>query len=536
MSYLAYAANRVSRRVPRNSNMAGRGYIPAPYKGLNTRDSLTEIKPGYALLLRNLFPTGQSVELRQGTTRYTDNVLDAAGSSVQSLLATGHEGAGSVRLFALNTAGVLGEITGGMYSGVPLHTFTANARLDHADMNGWTILCNGVDLPAAVQADGTFDATTEFWHGPDLDTTKLHGVTAHKNRLMFLEKDTANLWYGQLQSVRGVLTRFPLSGVSRGSGNAIALASMTVDGGEGTDDRLFIFMASGDVLVYTGRDIASADTWHLSGVYNIPRLVGDSPIANMQGDLLALTEGGIVSMSSLQRTGREGALGAALTTNVYNLLDDVADAFGHLPGWDVLVHKNMLIVNVPTQDGLQLVMNTVTGAWCTFNGMDARCWLEHEGELYFGATDGHVYHALDEDANYTDKANVGTGEFLTWLVQFAYSNFRSTKDKHFKLARLLVEATGSIQYGVGTLLDYDTVHPVPEYGNSISNTQGDWDTSDWDIAEWGSDFARQRLWKSVNQGFGTAVSLYAGGATKGAAVKVHAGECTYEIQQGVLNQ
>ena len=538
MGYLQHAAVRASGKAARQGTR--RSSLPSPVKGLNTRDSLTDIKPGYALNLVNYFPSGQSLELRRGTLRHTERPLP--GASGASSDRPGALGSGAVRnvfsagpdrLYAVSSTGRLVDVTDGDTGTRPLAVFTAGSRLSVADMNDHTILCNGTDFPARIGPAGRL-TSDHGWHAPGLDVHLLSGVLSHKNRLFFLEKGTANLWYGGLFSVQGLLTRFPLSGVARGAGNAVALGDMTVDGGEGPDDRLFVFMESGDVLVYLGSDIASSDTWRLGGVYRLPPLVGDSPLVHLQGDLLALTRGGLVSMSSMQRKGRAGALGSALTTNVFNRVEELADTYGGEVGWDLQVHGNMLLVSVPVPGGLQLVMNTVTGAWCEFKGMDAHSWHSPDGEkLYYGGGDGHVYSALDDRAKGTDHANVGTGQPIEGLVQFAYSNLRIPQSKHFKLARLLVESDAAIDYSAGVATDYDTSLPRASARISAASGSSQWNKAEWNKAEWGSAFARHRPWKAVNR-FAVAVSMWLVSSTKGARVKIHNADLTYEVQQGTL--
>ena len=75
-----------------------------------------------------------------------------------------------------------------------------------------------------------------------------------KNRLFFLEKDSASLWYGDLNAITGPLHKFNLGLVNEEGGNCLALGSLTLDTGVGVDDLLAICMSRGDVLIYAGTD------------------------------------------------------------------------------------------------------------------------------------------------------------------------------------------------------------------------------------------------------------------------------------------
>lgn len=524
MGYLQHAAQRGRTRHPRPRLRSDA--LPSPTKGLNSRDSLMDVEPGYALRLINYFPEGQSLELREGTLRDTTSPLQGGRILGLPLVRSGS----TIRRYAVDMQGGFFDVT----SGEPtlLTVMTPGLRPSYAEMNNHTILCNGASYPTRIAPDGSFIHDHE-WEAPGLNPTKLNGALSHKNRIFFYEEGTPNIWYGGLFSVKGLLTKFPLAGVARSAGKVVAIGDMTMDGGDGPDDRIFFFMESGAVLGYAGSDIADASTWSLTGSYELPKLVGDDPLVKMQGDLLAITAEGIVSLSSMQRTGREGALGSALTTNIYNRFRDLAIAFGTEPGWGSFVSGGKLVISIPVPGGTQLVMNNVTGAWCEFKGMDAYSWVADGEDVWFGADDGHVYKAFDERAGNSDEANTENPAYIEGLVQTAYSTFRNPWSKHFKMARVHLEATGDIDYDTGLLLDYDTEPPQPAHRTVSIGGGSRWNEAEWNEAEWGGRLRTVNPWQSVDR-MGTSASLYVSSRTRGVKVQVHGAEVKYISQRGVL--
>ena len=75
-------------------------------------------------------------------------------------------------------------------------------------MNGQGILVNGTDEPLRIDSTGSW--VSHGFTATGLLTTNLTQVTVFKNRLFFLEKDSASLWYGDLNAITGPLHKFNL--------------------------------------------------------------------------------------------------------------------------------------------------------------------------------------------------------------------------------------------------------------------------------------------------------------------------------------
>ena len=215
--------------------------------------------------------------------------------------------------------------------------------------------------------------------------------------MYFIEKDTSKAWYGPLNGVQGALASFDFAYVVPQGGNLVDLGTMTIDSGFGIDDLFLAFFEYGTVLVYSGIDPAATDDtgFRLVGQFNMGALVGARPLVNVGGDLVAHTVDGFIAMSKLLQHGRSGQLELSISDAIQPSVRDAARQFGDTSGWGGILHppESWLLFNVPSPGGEQFVMNTQTGAWCRFTGMDARAWGRFDDKLYFGGPGGEVFLA-----------------------------------------------------------------------------------------------------------------------------------------------
>ena len=252
-----------------------------------------------------------------------------------------------------------------------------------------TILLNsGTDSPLRIEADGSITGvhgwTVET--GQTLDVADLFNAVPFKNRLIFIEKDSSDLWYGPLNGIQGELKKFPLGGVSPAGGNVLGAGTITLDGGQGPDDLFVVFMSSGAALIYSGTDINQANGFNKVGEFALGRLIGERPLVPFGNDLVAITTDGYVPVLELLRSSR-GRTGGYL-----NLSDTIASAvsravglYGEDFGWQPVLYTDAkwLLFNIPAGQGtVQHVMNTQTRAWCRFRGLAAACWVTHGKRIF----------------------------------------------------------------------------------------------------------------------------------------------------------
>lgn len=492
--------------------------IQAPVGGWNTRDAQAAMKPKYAIRMDNYFPETGACRLRKG---YRTFATDVGTGDVEALFT--HESGSVKQLYAAGSGGIY-EVTDGREAS-PVAISQKGNRWHSSHIAGQTVLVNGQDGPKRIAARGTI-VTANEWTGITTPSNLFRALT-FKNRVYFLEKGTAKMYYGPIASYAGALTSFDLGNVHPYGGNVLDFGTITVDAGSGIDDLMCIFMDSGAVLVYQGTDPANADTWAIVGIWNIGRLVGDRPLVKVGGDLIAITSDGYVPMSKMLTGGRVAETqGIALSETISSTVTAHASVYGGIDGWDCILHTpaNWLLFNVPVPGGEQHVMNTQTGAWCRFIGWDARVWARFNDKLYFGDTKGRVCEA---NIGHNDDGTAIEGD-----VQGAFSYMGSPSEKRFTLARALIEADSSISFQLGATTDFNEEGPLSTASALVSEGAA-WNASPWNDTGWGGGRVTLQEWQALDRN-GTAISMRLRTSTTGANITYYAADIISEQTQGIL--
>jgi hypothetical protein len=171
---------------------------------------------------------------------------------------------------------------------------------------------------------------------------------------------------------------------------------------------------------------------------------------------------------------------------------------------------NMMIINVPgilPDQTFQLVYNTLTKAWCQFNGMQAYCWFSVFDSILFGGN-SIVYRAWE---GYLDDVDLDgeNGRYIEAEVQQAFSYFKLPgENKHFKMLRPTFLYNGQFDFRAGANMDFDfaTVPPPASFGIAI---YGVWNQSLWDDGDvWSGGSQSSKQWISiVGLGYAAAVRI-----------------------------
>lgn len=472
---------------------------PAPVGGWNTRDALDAMDPQDAVTLDNFFPTTGSVDLRKGSEEHASGV---GAGDVETLME--YHAGGTRQLLAAGGGAIYNATSSG--AATSIDSGYGSNRWQWVNFNGQLHAVNGADDP--IMWNGS-SVTTPSWSGSGLTVSTLDGIHVFKNRIFMWDSSTQDYWYAAIDSVTGTLTKFPLSRVGTFGGNLVAMQTWTLDAGDGVDDLAVFFMSSGEAIVYQGTDPGDADAWALVGIYRIAPLLGIRCAQKLAGDIICATKEDYLAFARVFKRDRTGAD----ETKIAGAAKAAADAYASNFGWQVVHYPkgNMLIVNVPVQASSeyhQHVLNTLTGAWCRFTGMNARCWCVFNDNLYYGGGDGKVYRA---DVNYDDD-----GEVIEAEGQTAWNNFRSLQDKVITAVRPIMSADGTLNLSLGTQFDFKDI-ALPQETSSASEGSP-WDTSEWDVAEWSPEATIRDGWHGAS-GRGHAVSMRMRVASKGQAIR-----------------
>jgi hypothetical protein len=483
--------------------------VPPPVGGLNAKDALESMPPEDAVVLENFFPEPNSVRLRRGFAEHATgmsgpvfSLMEWAGPTTRKLF-----GATQTAIYNVSSAGAVGAadvslLTNGKWQ----HTMFATAG------GNFLFAVNGADSARAY--DGSAWSTPAI---TGLASTNFIDVCPHKFRLWFVRAASTSAYYLGTNAIAGAVTEFPLGPLFTQGGRLLTIASWTRDGGSGPDDFLAFISSTGEIAVYQGTDPSSANDWALVGVYRVGPPIGQRCVLRTGADIALITKDGIVSVTRMISLDRSISARAAVTEKIAKLFSDDARSYGTNFGWQAITYPQatMTIVNVPTVEGSiqrQYAMNSLTGAWSRFTGMNASCWALFNDELYFGGNDGVVYKG---DVGFQDN-----GEAIQGDIKTAFNYFKSRGQlKAFKMARPIFLSNGQPNYLMGLNVDFDDSTP------SAAPTPGAAPVSLWGVAQggvdvWGGGSAITKGWVGVT-GIGMCAALRLRVTSNGASCVVN---------------
>ncbi len=353
-------------------------------------------------------------------------------------------------------------------------------------------------------------------------TSTLIKVVLFKNRLWFIEKNTLHLWYLGTNAVSGAATLFDLGAIARNGGYLVDLDTWTIDAGYGVDDNLVMITSTGEVIVYSGTDPASATTFALIGVWQLGAPVGNRPMLKWAGDLLLLTLDGLLPLAQALQSSRLDPR-VALSDKIQNAISLASTTYGSNFGWETFYfpRENLVWVNVPITTGSQqqYAMNTITKSWCNFSGMPANCWALFGNNPYFGGNGivGRAWYGTFAD----NGANINTAA----LQAFNYFNARGTQ-KYFTRARPSIFSTGTPGISIGLNVDFNVQDNLAPVGYSATSAAL-WDMAQWDVGLWGQDATIQNNWQGIT-GIGYCGAVQMKSASTGITIEWAATDVVYQ--------
>jgi len=461
--------------------------IPSPVGGWNSRDSLAAMPPTDAVSLVNYFPLTSDVVIRGGHTRHATGFPDL----VETIIA--YSGSTTDKLFGISNGSVYDATSGGAIGASVLSGLT-NDRWQYVNIatpgGNFIEMCNGLDDVR------NFDGTT--WATPvitGVTSSNLANINLHKNRLWFCEAGSLKAWYLPVQSIAGAANALDLSSFCRRGGYLMAMATWTIDAGYGVDDLAVFITNKGEVLVYRGTDPSSVATWALVGVFEVGTPIGRRCFTKYKGDLLLITQDGLVSAASYLQSSRLDPK-VSLTDKIQYSMTQAVAGNGNNFGWQVLPFpkQNMLILNVPYGESgnqQQFVMNTITGAWANFQAWQASCWEIYQDNPYFGSN-GFIAQAWDTNSDNGDDIDADGLQ--------AFNYFGSPGQlKRFVMMRPILLTNGTPIILGNVNIDYDDTAPTATLAVTPT-TYAIWDSSLWDglTSLWGAALSVTKNWQSVN--------------------------------------
>lgn len=469
--------------------------VPAPINGLNKRDPLAQMKPLDAVILDNYFCKPTEIMMRRGYSSYStgitgdvQTIMDYDNGTSETVFACA-DNAGSCSIYDITSGGAVGAaVVSGLTSAKFKHAhFSNSAGLFAHYVNGADSLriYDGSTWYTVTGASSPYAIT-------GVTTSDLKDVIVHMRRLWFVEKNSMNGWYLAADAISGAATKFDFGPIFMKGGEITKIATWTIDAGIGMDDHFVVFTSNGEVGIYKGTDPSSSTTWALVGVFALGEPVGINPETKYAGDILVITRDGLLPLSRALIDSRVTNL-SGVSDKIQPQLASDAVSYSSYYGWQLILYpeQNMLIMNVPISSttSIQYVMNTITKAWSSFSGINARCWYYANNTLFFGDSSGGVYKFWDTNADAGSDIN---GEVLP-----AFNSFGNDSQLKFcTTAKVNYGFTADVGISAAINTDFDTSAPLTS-PTFTSKTGAIWDTSVWDTATWAGDLTTDTQWYGV---------------------------------------
>ena len=500
------------QRANRRASRRAQEFVwPAPVGGLIRSGTNVGADPRGCEVLENFFPTAEGARLRGGSQK-----IATTDDPVVSLFT--YRSGVAERLFAATATDVY-DITS------PVDPDVAPAAdlsgLGSGDWSHVQFATPGGQFLCMVNGEDDyhiFDGTD--WAALDADSSPaftgvagedLTFVWAHKRRLWFTEKNRLSAWYLPVNSIAGAAVEFPLDGVFSLGGALLFGGTWSQDSGAGLDDLAVFVTTEGEIAVYQGSDPNTASDWQLVGVYRIGRPLDKNGWFRAGGDLIILTEDGIVSVAEALRKDRAALQAAAITAPIEDLWQDAIAARTGAFRFSVALWstRTTLLVGIPTLGNRLgvLVANTRTGAWAIFSGWEVTCMAVFQDQLFFGTADGTVARG---DVGGQDMGMPYEGRYVP-----RFQEFGTTQDKLALHARAIYRTDTQARAGIVAFANYE----VGEFQTTISISDPGgavWGTGVWGTSVWGASNASltRSEWQAVTgMGFSLSVGITVTSAT-----------------------
>lgn len=513
------------RKVPTRSS-ARPASVPASTGGWNTIDALANMPPTDAVQMDNIIPRAGWLEPRRGFEQWATGM--GSTTPVESLMS--YYNTSSNQMFAAAGTTIY-DVTGGGAAIPTTVTTLSSARCQHENFTNsagthYLVVCNGAN-DALI-----FDNTT--W--ASMAVTVVNPATfiqphAFKGRLWFVIDGSTDVAYLPIGAIAGAAARFPLGSFMGQGGYINAIASWTVDTRQTVNDYIAFITSRGQVIVYTGTDPTDATNFLLVGIYNLGPPIGRRCFLKIAGDLAIITLDGVVSMNQMLSTDRSASNRTSLSAKISPTVNAAIAAYGQNFGWQLTAYPRgtLAILNVPVVENgtaLQYVMNTITGAWCQFLGINASAWGILGEDIYFGGDDGIVYQW---DTTAGDDGSPITG---TTATAFNYFGTRG-RLKHFGMVRPILTTDGSVIPGIGLNVDFGQGAPISS-PTTVATPTAEWDAAVWDTAEWPPNSSTSAYWQAI-VGEGQCASIVtqivtsANGAANGVTLNINGWDVTFAV-------
>lgn len=505
-------------------------HFAAPVGGWNALDAIAAMPATDAVRMDNLFPETSYIRLRHGSQVFYQ--ISTAAVPIKTLMTYSNSLVGD-RLLAA-TGGEIIDITNQTNTVIGSGaTSDAWEYVNFATPGGqFWVGVNGTGPQYIWSGSGGIFAGSNTNNGTT-DTTKPWSMVAsYQSRLFFAGSQDLVLSYLPVNVYQGEAHGIDLGSYFVKGGNIAFIGTWTRDDSTiGMNELLVVGSTNGEIICFLGSDPDSPTLsyWSLAGLFEMGRPVsGHRQLCRLGPDMMLLCQDGFQSLSNYITLGQSKALTAAISRKIGNAVTQAVSAAKELDGWCAILWptRNALLVNVPQPGGgfQQYVVNTVTGAWCRFLGLNAYCWTVFNDALFFGADNSTVMQA--------DSGGDDNGVPIAFDLITAFQIFGNIQQqKRACMVRPFMIAAGAWYPMLDVNVDYTLSNVTSTLNVQTAGTL--WDHFNWDQADWGTTGGPQHDWYSA-AGIGTSFAVRMSGMAKSASLQLFAFDVTYEPAIGFV--
>lgn len=528
MRLTALARNQYgSRPAMSAANVAEGVSLPPPVGGWDALSPISNMPPQNAVDLINWFPQPGYAELRRGFVEFSDT---GTGTPVESIMP--YQGQDpTTQTLIVGSGGSLFDAQSDPAISIGAGFMSNRWQFVNFTTTGGSYLwmCNGSDTP-------------QYWDGATLTATVITVVTpadiidavVYRSRIWMVLKNSTDAAYLPLDSIQGAATVFPLGSFFREGGYLNSIGTWSTDTNDGPNEYIVFISQFGDCAVFRIDDPTDPTAVFYQGTSSVSTPIGQRCLTRIGADLAIITIEGVLPLSQILSYDKAQLIGASLTKNIRAAMTQAARDYFDNFGWQLVSYprNTMAILNVPVGEGSsqqQFVMNTITGAWCQFEGQYANAWGVFQDRAYFGGNDGIVRLA--------DEAGGDENQTLSADMRCAFNYYKSRGQlKRWTMLRpsITVDASFPTEPALAINVDFGDggeLAPI-EFGDGTALPL--WDSAIWDAAIWPGTL-NENNWFSVS-GLGYCASIrmtcdiqWSESVRNPAALKVNGFDVLYDL-------
>lgn len=506
----------------------------SPTVGWVSATNLAAARRGAAQRLENFYPTQTGIRMRRGSRKHATAV---EGEPIESSMS--YVGSGIRKMFVACDGSIF-DMTSVADPDVPPAADVsglASSYFSHVNMptsGGFFMLAaNGTDDIRTY--DGSSWSSIASGSSPGqldgVDSDKISHVNVYRNRVWLVETGTLDAWYLPTDSIAGTASRVSLAGVFGKGGSLLFTATWSLDSGNGLDDKIVFVSTEGEVAVYES-DPADTNGWRLVGRYDASPPLGKNAYLTVGGDLLVLTEIGLITLSSIMSKDPAALAGSAISAPIQPDWQREARERRMHP-WEIVkwTSRNIAYVTCPVAvdpvtPPICFAVNLETGAWAKVTGWNTRTMILVNDVVYFGRDDGVLMQA--------DVGGSDDGALINHVYLGHADHFDSVGQyKSVRQARAIFRSRAAIRPKLSIATDYETDLPSFPGAIDIGSSPALWDIGLWDVAKWdvGAElYTAKTMWVSIGRsGYAHApILLMTSGADVSADAELVVFELTFE--------